>query len=64
MNGHRQLFGSDPELRTSGSDQLTCGLPTTLKLIARPHARVVYFFSVSNHLMTIDCSSMRRSEKL
>ena len=28
MNGHRQLFGSGPELRAPGSDQLTSGLPT------------------------------------
>ncbi len=31
---------------------------------AEPHAQVIYFFRVSNHLITIDCSSMRRSEKL
>src|SRR5260370_12678418 len=28
MNGHRQLFGSGPELRAPGSDQPTSGLPT------------------------------------
>ena len=32
MNGHRQLFGSGPELRAPGSDQLTSGLPTIREL--------------------------------
>ncbi len=47
-----------------GNDKLTSESPTTLKLPAKPHAQVIYFFRVSNHLIKIDCSSMRRSEKL
>ena len=47
-----------------GTYAITSEWRTTVKLPAKPHAQVIYFFRVSNHLITIDCSSMRRSEKL
>jgi hypothetical protein len=61
--------GSDPKHLMSGTAlpgiyAITSEWLTTVKLPAKPHAQVIYFFRVSNHLITIDCSSMRRSEKL
>lgn len=59
-SGYRFL----PDHGQTSPNRVREGLPATLKLPAKLRAEVIYFFSVSNHLITIDCSSMRRSEKL